>query len=142
MLKGIPSILPPELVKVMMEMGHGDELILADGNYPCFGHPGKVIRMDGHGIPEILDAIMKFLPLDSYVDNPVILMAVLPDDPYIPTVWDEYRKIIAKYEPNGAREIAINKFDFYERAAKTYAVVATSETALYANVILKKGVVI
>jgi L-fucose mutarotase len=141
MLKGIPSILPPELLKVMMEMGHGDELVLADGNYPRFGYPERVIRMDGHGIPEILDAILRFMPLDTYVEHPTIFMEVLPDDPYVPTIWEEFRKIIGKYEEDGAREQAINKYDFYERAAKAYAVVTTSETALYANLILKKGVV-
>jgi L-fucose mutarotase len=141
MLKGIPAILPPELLKVMMEMGHGDELVLADGNYPRFGHPDRVIRMDGHGIPAILDAIMQFFPLDGYVEHPTILMAVLPNDPYVPVIWDEYRKIIGKYETDGARDVAIDKYAFYERAAKAYAVITTSEAALYANVILKKGVV-
>jgi L-fucose mutarotase len=131
----------PELMKVLMEMGHGDELVLADGNYPRFGHPQRVIRMDGHGIPEILDAIMRFMPLDSYVEHPTVFMAVVPDDPYVPVIWDEYRKIIAKHEPGGARETAIERYAFYERAARAYAAVTTSEAALYANIILKKGVV-
>ena len=141
MLNGIPSILTPELLKVMMEMGHGDELVLADGNYPRFGHPERVIRMDGHGIPEILNAILKFMPLDSYVEHPVILMEVLPNDPYIPQIWEQYKDIISRYEDQGSRETAINKVEFYERASRAYAVVTTSETALYANIILKKGVV-
>lgn len=141
MLKGIPSILTPELLKVMMEMGHGDEIVLADGNFPKFAHPDRVIRLDGHGIPEIMDAMLKFMPLDPYVDNPTIFMAVLPNDPYKPVIWPTYRDIGKKYEEKGLREIEINKFDFYDRAKKAYAVVTTSETALYANVILKKGVV-
>jgi L-fucose mutarotase len=141
MLKGIPGIMQPELMKVLMEMGHGDELVLADGNYPRFGHPQRVIRMDGHGIPEILDAIMRFMPLDSYVENPTVFMAVVPNDPYVPVIWDEYRKIIGKYEPDGARDAAIERYAFYERAAKAYAAVTTGEAALYANIILKKGVV-
>ena len=141
MLKGIPSILTPELLKVLMEMGHGDELVLADGNFPKFAHPANVIRLDGHGIPEILDAILKFMPLDPYVEHPTIFMEVLPDDPYKPEIWPVYREIGAKYEKNGLPELAINKFEFYERAKKAYAVVTTSEAALYANVILKKGVV-
>ena len=141
MLKGIPSILSPELLKTLMEMGHGDELVLADGNFPKFAHPANVIRLDGHGIPEILDAILKFMPLDPYVEHPTIFMEVLPDDPYKPEIWPVYREIGAKYEKNGLRELAINKFEFYERAKKAYAVVTTSEAALYANVILKKGVV-
>ena len=141
MLKGIPSILTPELLKVLMEMGHGDELVLADGNFPKFAHPANVIRLDGHGIPEILDAILKFMPLDPYVEHPTIFMEVLPNDPYKPEIWPVYREIGAKYEKDGLRELAIYKFEFYERAKKAYAVVTTSEAALYANVILKKGVV-
>lgn len=141
MLKGIPSILTPELLKVLMEMGHGDEIVIADGNFPAFAHPERVIRLDGHGIPEIMDAILKFMPLDPYVDNATIFMAVLPNDPYVPTIWEDYRKIGNKYEEKGLRETAINKFDFYDRAKKAYAVITTSEMALYANVILKKGVV-
>lgn len=141
MLKGIPSILSPQLLEVLMEMGHGDELVLADGNFPRFAHPDRVIRLDGHGIPEILDAILKFMPLDPYVENPTILMAVLPDDPYVPEIWPTYREIGQKYEKDGLREIAIDKFEFYKRSQKAYAVVTTSESALYANVILKKGVV-
>ena len=77
MLKNIPSIIPPELMKIMMEMGHGDELLICDGNYPKLGCPERCVRMDGHGIPEILDAILRFFPLDSYVEHPAILMAVL-----------------------------------------------------------------
>ena len=141
MLKGIPSILTPELLKVLMEMGHGDELVLADGNFPKFAHPANVIRLDGHGIPEILDAILRFFPLDPYVEHPTVFMAVLPDDPYKPEIWPVYREIGKKYEKDGLREETIDKFTFYERAKKAYAVVTTSEGALYANVILKKGVV-
>lgn len=141
MLKGIPSILSPELLKTLMEMGHGDELVLADGNFPKFAHPANVIRLDGHGIPEILDAILRFFPLDPYVEHSTVFMAVLPDDPYKPEIWPVYREIGKKYEKDGLREETIDKFTFYERAKKAYAVVTTSEGALYANVILKKGVV-
>lgn len=141
MLKGIPSILTPELLKVLMEMGHGDEIVLADGNFPKFAHAPNVIRCDGHGIPELLDAILRFMPLDPYVENPTVFMAVLPDDPYKPEIWPIYREIGEKYESGGLREITVEKPEFYERAKNAYAVVATSEKALYANVILKKGVV-
>lgn len=142
MLKGIPSILTPELLKMLMEMGHGDELVLADGNYPKFGHPNQVIRCDGHGIPELLDAILKFMPLDTYVDHPVILMEVLPDDPVVPVIWDDYKKIIDQHGNDSKAVLPINKFEFYERAKQAYGVVTTSEMALYANIILKKGVVV
>ena len=141
MLKGIPAILPPELLKILMEMGHGDELLLADGNYPRLGQPDRVVRCDGHGIPELMEAILSLMPLDSYVEHPATFMAVLPGDPYVPEIWDTYRAIGAKYEPQGLREEAIDKYAFYEQGAKTYAAVVTGERALYANVILKKGVV-
>ena len=141
MLKGIPPIIPPELMKIMMEMGHGDELLICDGNYPKFGCPERCVRMDGHGIPEILDAILRFMPLDAYVEHPVTFMAVLPGDPYKPDIWPVYRGIGTKYEKDGLREQTINKYDFYEQGKKCYACVATGEAALYANIILKKGVV-
>ena len=141
MLKGIPKILSPELLKILMEMGHGDELLICDGNYPKFGCPERCVRMDGHGIPEILDAILQFFPLDEYAAHPAVLMAVLPDDPYRPDIWEIYRKIGFKYEKDGLREEAVQKPEFYQRGAKCYACIATGEGALYANVILKKGVV-
>ena len=141
MLKGIPKILSPELLKILMEMGHGDELLICDGNYPKFGCPERCVRMDGHGIPEILDAILQFFPLDEYAVHPAVLMAVLPDDPYRPEIWEIYRKIGFKYEKDGLREEAVQKPEFYQRGAKCYACIATGEGALYANVILKKGVV-
>jgi L-fucose mutarotase len=141
MLKGIPDILSPELLKILMEMGHTDELVIADGNFPAGAHPPRVVRLDGHGIPALLDAILAFYPLDRYVDAPVTLMAVLPGDPVVPVIWDEYKAIIAKHEAN-IRCKEIDKYEFYESSRKAYAVVATSESALYANIILKKGVVI
>ncbi len=141
MLKGIPSILPPELMKVMMEMGHGDELLLADGNYPAFGCPDRVIRCDGHGIPELLDAILKFMPLDPYAENASVFMAVVPGDDYKPVIWDQYRQIGRKYEEKGLREITVEKPEFYARGRKAYVAVATGETELYANLIIRKGVV-
>ena len=141
MLKGIPAILPPDLVKILAEIGHGDELLLTDANYPRLGQPEKVVRCDGHGIPELMEAILSLMPLDSYVEHPTTFMAVLPDDPYVPEIWDTYREIGKKYEDQGLREEAINKYTFYEKGAKCYAAVVTGERALYANVILKKGVV-
>ena len=142
MLKLIPSILSPELLKVLMEMGHGDEIVIADGNFPAASVAQRLIRLDGHDIPEILDALLKLFPLDTYVEKPVGLMAVMPGDPYKPVIWDEYRKIIlGSKEPFKDFEY-IERFAFYERAKKAYAVIATGESALYANMILKKGVVV
>ncbi|MBN1777586.1 MAG: fucose isomerase [Clostridiales bacterium] len=141
MLKHIPDLMPPELMKVIMEMGHGDELLLCDGNYPKFGCPERCVRMDGHGIREILDMLLKFFPLDAYVEHPVALMAVLPGDPYKPEIWEYYREIGEKHDADGLRDETIDKNAFYTRGQRCYACVATGEKALYANVILKKGIV-
>ena len=141
MLKGVPSILPPDLLKIMMEMGHGDELVLGDGNFPSANYAQRLVRCDGHGIPELLDAILKFFPLDSYVEAPVALMEVVPGDDVKPIIWEEYKKIIDKHDPENNKIEHMERFAFYERAKKAYAIVATGEGALYANIILKKGVV-
>lgn len=140
MLKNVPSILTPELLRIMMEMGHGDEIVIGDGNFPAASNARRLVRLDGHGVCDILDAMLQFFPLDTYVDAPVGLMAVTPGDDIKPVIWDEYRQIIARRE--GAHKIEmIERFEFYERARGAYAIVATGETALYANIILKKGVV-
>ena len=141
MLKGIPAIISPELMKVLMEMGHGDEIVLADGNFPAASNAQRLVRCDGHGIPELLEAILKFLPLDIYVDKPVALMELVPGDDYDPVIWEEYEEIVGEYDEEHTDFEHIERFDFYERAKDAYAIVATSEQALYANVILKKGVV-
>ena len=141
MLKGLPSIISPKLMKILMEMGHGDEIVLADGNFPAASNAQRLVRCDGHGIPELLDAILKFLPLDIYVDKPVALMELVPGDDYDPVIWDKYEEIVGKYDEEHTDFEHVERFDFYERSRNAYAIVATSEQALYANVILKKGVV-
>lgn len=141
MLKNIPSILSPELLKILMEMGHGDEIVIADGNFPSANYGQRLVRLDGHGVPEVMSAILDLMPLDIYVDAPVSLMEVVPGDPYVPEIWDVYKTIIEEKE--GSKEIEnVERFAFYERAKEAYAVVATGETSLYANIILKKGVVV
>lgn len=144
MLIGIPKILSPELLKVLCEMGHGDRLVIGDGNFPSesIGKNAEVIRLDGHGTVEVLEAILKLFPLDTYVEHPVQLMEVMPGDPVETPIWDEYRRTVKKCDERGTDAIGtIEKFAFYEEARKAYAVVATGESALYANVILQKGVV-
>lgn len=140
MLKNIPSILSPELLKILMEMGHGDYIVIGDGNFPAATNAQRLVRLDGHGVPEILDAILKFMPLDTYVDAPVSLMD--NDDPdNRPEIWATYKEIIEKNE--GDKNIGlIERFDFYDKAKNAFAIVATGETAIYANIILQKGVVI
>lgn len=140
MLKGIPPILSPELLKILCEMGHSDELVIGDGNFPAASHAQRLIRCDGHAVPELLEAILQVFPLDRYVDAPVALMEVVPGDPVKPVIWDKYRELIQQAEP-GVKIENIERFAFYERAKKAYAVIATSEKALYANIILKKGVI-
>lgn len=143
MLKGIPPIISPELLKVLCEMGHGDTIVIADGNFSAAStaKDSILIRCDGHGVPELLDAILHLFPLDSYSEKPVTLMAVLPGDTVETPIWDEYKEIISKYEPRGEDAVgAISRSEFYDNARKAYAIVATSEKALYANVILQKGV--
>ena len=140
MLKGIPQVLGPELLKVLAEMGHGDEIVLADGNFPAASIAKRLVRADGHPIPALLEAILQVLPLDKYVQQPVALMAVVPGDKVETPIWDQYAQIIRRSgEPSAIEHV--ERFAFYERARQAYAVVATSENALYANIILKKGVV-
>lgn len=142
MLKKIPAIIPPELMKIMMEMGHGDEIVFADGNFPTASNAKRVVRCDGHTVTELLESILPFLPLDTYCEAPVGLMSVVPGDDVVPVIWDEYKSVIKKHEGKEHNIDFIERFEFYERAKKAYAIVATSETALYANIILKKGVVV
>lgn len=141
MLKGIPSILSPELLKVLMEMGHGDTIVIADGNFPAASCAKKLIRLDGHNVPDILEAILKLFPLDTYSDKPVKLMSVLPGDTVVPTIWDTYENIIKSNFHKFTSFEFIERFDFYDKAKEAYAIISTSEKALYANIILTKGVI-
>lgn len=145
MLKGIPKILSPELLKVLCEMGHGDRLVIGDGNFPAesMSKDAIVIRMDGHGTCDVLEAILQVFPLDTYVEKPVTLMKVIPGDDVETPIWDEYAKIIAAADERGADIIEnIERFAFYGEAQNVYAIIATGESALYANMILQKGVVV
>ncbi len=144
MLKGIPPILSPELLKVLCEMGHGDRIVIADGNFSAesAGKNAIVLRCDGHGVPELLDAILQLFPLDTYCEKPAILMSVLPGDTAKTPIWDEYKEIIKKYDSRGAECVGeISRSDFYDEARKSYCIIATSEKAIYANIMLQKGVI-
>ena len=143
-LKGIPKIISPELLKVLCEMGHGDRLVIADGNFPSesMGKNAKVIRMDGHGCCDVLEAILQLFPLDTYVEKPVNLMQLVPGDNVETPIWDEYHAIVAKNDERGEAAFgSIERFAFYEEARSAYAIIATGESALYANIMLQKGVV-
>lgn len=142
MLKGISKIVSPELIKVLCEMGHGDEIVIADGNFPSENFGQRVIRADGIGGAEMLDACLRLIPLDTYSDPNFILMQLMDCDKgrINPVIWDEYKKIAEKHDKN-VKAGNIDRFEFYERAKKAYAVIATGESAVYANIILKKGVI-
>ena len=130
---------------MLCEMGHSDRLVISDGNFPAesMGKNAIVIRCDGHGVPEILEAILKVFPLDTYVEKPMNLMEVMPGDNVETPIWDTYKEIVAKYDGRGADAIGnIERFAFYEEAKTAYAIIATGESALYANVMLQKGVVV
>lgn len=144
MLKGISPLISPELLKALAEMGHGDELVIADGNFPCHsvGKDAIIIRADGHGVPEVLDAVLQLIPLDTYTEKPVALMEVVQSDTCgIPKIWSAYEEILAKHEPAHHAIDYTERFAFYERAKGAYLIIATGEGAIYANILLKKGVV-
>ena len=125
-------------------MGHSDRLVIADGNFPSesMGKNAKVIRCDGHGVPELLEAILTVCPLDTYVETPISLMQVMPGDNVETPIWDEYKEIITKHDERGEKAIGqTERFAFYEEAKTAYAIIATGESALYANIMLQKGVV-
>lgn len=143
MLNKIPKILSPELVKTLMEMGHGDTIVLADGNFPSETCGKRVVRADGHGVPELLDAVLELFPLDiKYSDKPFGLMEVVKGDSTVPTIWDEYKEILDKHYETRPEIEYIERFEFYDRAKEAFAVIATGEEAIYANIILTKGVVV
>ena len=123
MLRGVPAIIPPELLKILAEMGHGDEITIGDANFPGHSHAKVVVRMDGHGVPEVL-------------------MQVAPGDNVETPIWETYKEILAKHEARGAACLEeVERQAFYDRVKeKSCAVIMTGEKALYANVILKKGV--
>ena len=144
MLKGISPLISPELLKALAQMGHGDELVIADGNFPCHsvGKNSIVVRADGHGVPEILAAVLELIPLDTYTEKPVALMEVVKGDTCgTPEIWHIYEEILTKYEPDHHGIDYTERFAFYERAKGAYLIIATGEKAIYANILLKKGVV-
>ena len=147
MLKNIPSVLSPELLKVLCEMGHSDRICIGDGNFPgssiAKAEGAILLRADGIGIPELLDAILQVFPLDAYVDTPAMLMEKMECDKDLEIpVWEEYKAIIAKHDDRGEKAVgAYERFEFYEQAKKCYCILQSGETAIYANIILQKGVV-
>ncbi|OPZ69688.1 MAG: L-fucose mutarotase [Firmicutes bacterium ADurb.Bin467] len=147
MLKNIPSILSPELLKVLDEMGHADRICIGDGNFPgaSMAKPQNAVflRADGHGVNELLDAILQVKILDAYVEHPAMLMQKMPCDEKLDIpIWHEFEKTIAKYDGRGAAAIgSYERFEFYEQAKTCYCILQSGETSIYANIMLQKGVV-
>ncbi len=140
MLRGISHLFSPELLATLYEMGHGDEIVLADAHFPGHSTNNLVIRADGLLIEDLLGAILPLYALDNYVEDPVVMMACVPGDEPDPDVEKGYRAVINAYAPDTPPIRFIERFAFYERAAAAYAVVMTGDTRKYANIILKKGV--
>ena len=140
MLKGIPPIISPELIKVLMEMGHGDEIVLADGNFPAASHSSILLNGHGHGVAAFLTAILELFPLDTYVTYPVMLMEPVEGDEQEPEIWKEFEAIVNNSSDLPVQIEKVERMAFYERSKAAYAIIATSERAQYANIILKKGV--
>lgn len=141
MLRNIPDIISPDLMKIMMEMGHGDEICLGDANFPDVSMGKRVVFMEGHTVGEIIDAMLQFFPLDTFVDRPCTLMAAPGEEP---KAWAKFKEIIeARDFAGGFRNgfELVERFDFYERARNCFAVISTSEHEAYSNIILKKGVI-
>ncbi len=139
MLKGISKIVSPELLKILCEMGHGDEIVIADGNFPSENYGKRVIRADGIGGEDMLKAVLSLIPLDTYAEPNFMLMQTVEGDSK-PTIWESYFTITKKEDDN-LREGFLERFAFYERAKQAYAIIATGEEAIYANIIIKKGVI-
>ncbi len=140
MLKGISPYLSPELLKVLCEMGHGDELVLADANFPAAAVAQRLLRADGVPVATMLDAILPLIELDTYAPA-LVMMQVVDDDPLDPAVEAEYVRVIARHAPQAAAPLRIERYAFYERARAAFAVVVTGEARKYGNIILKKGVI-
>lgn len=138
MLKGINNLISPELLKVLSEMGHGDEIVFGDSNFPAASHAQRLIRADGQSITALLDAILPLFPLDYAVDYTAVTMVCNGTEP---KVWSRYREILGAHPEGSKAFVTLQKPDFYERAKKAYCVVATSESEGFANLIIRKGVV-
>ena len=141
MLIGVSPVISPELLSILHQMGHGDELVLSDAFFPAYSFNGRVIRSDGISVDALLDGILPLITLDEYVASPVIMMDAVSGDTLDPSVERRYRAVIEKHYPKTPATERIERFAFYEEAKTCYLIIATSEKALYGNIMLQKGVV-
>jgi L-fucose mutarotase len=140
MLKGISPLISPDLLAVLSRMGHGDEIVLADAHFPGESLNALVLRCDGIKIHNLLSAILPLFELDTYVSSSLVMMAPVQGDFLDPNVENNYLRSIQETNPQINLIERIDRFDFYDRSRKAFAVVMTGETAKYGNIILKKGV--
>jgi L-fucose mutarotase len=141
MLKGISPFLSPSLIKSLCEMGHGDQIVLADAHFPGHSTNSNVIRADGLFIGDLLNAILPLFELDTFVDHPAVMMAAVPGDQADPAVKARYENIIQQHAPGTPPAEEVERFEFYHLAEKAFCVVMTGDTAKYGNLILTKGVI-
>ncbi len=139
MLKGIHPCISPELLLILAEMGHGDEIILADAHFPGHTFNERVVRADGLDVTTLLDGILPLFELDSY-STPLVMMAAVEGDQLDPAVGEQYMKVVHRHAPSAKSPERIDRFAFYERARGAYAVVMTGEMRKYGNLLIKKGV--
>jgi len=140
MLKGISPVISPALLCLLCEMGHGDEIVLADSNFPGSSLARQFLRADGLSIDTLLEGIVPLFPLDTYAE-PLVMMQVVPGDYLDPAVEADYMSVVHRFQPATPHPIRIERFAFYERSRRAYAILMTGETRTYGNLILKKGVV-
>lgn len=141
MLKTLDPLLSPDLLRALRAMGHGDEIVLVDANYPAEAAGRPVIRLDGHPVTRVLDAVLSVLPLDGFVPHAAFCMAVVDRPEAEEPIFEEFRTLLRKHEGEAAHLAKLERFAFYARARDAFAVVATGERRLYGNIILKKGVI-
>lgn len=140
MLRGLDPILSPELLYTLRAMGHGDEIVIADANFPGEASARTLIRLDGIEATRVLAAVLSVMPLDSFVDDPAISMQMVDDPDGVPPVIEAFQKVIDEVADHPARIRPLERFAFYDRAREAFAVIQTGERRFYGNVILKKGV--
>lgn len=139
MLKGLSPLLSPDLLHLLASMGHGDEIVLADANFPAATHARRLVRLPGVPAPAVLDAVLSVLPLDDFVPHAAFTMQVVGDAQAVPPAVAEFTTVLARH--GAAAPASLERFAFYERAAAAFGVVATGESRVYGNILLKKGVV-
>ena len=140
MLVGIKPCIPPDLLYTLARMGHGDEIVLADAHFPSFSSNATVLSAAGIGVTTLLDGILPLLEIDTYVADPLVMVEPVPGDSMDPEVLADYRAALARHAPTAAPIVFLERFAFYERARRAFAIIATGETRKYGNILLKKGV--